>query len=86
MRVEWLPAGKEAALPDEELRAVNVPALVVHGSDDWLISSRHADRYAAMLPSVRRLDIPRGLHGEYLVTSHGDALIEAIRSFLDDRA
>src|SRR5262245_54544141 len=86
MRVDWLPPGKEAALPDEELRAVKVPALIVHGSDDWLISARHADRYVATLPSARRLDIPRGLHGEYLVTSHGDELIEAIRSFLDGRA
>ena len=86
MRVEWLPAGRDAALPDEELRAVQVPALVVHGSDDWLISARHADRYMAMLPAGKRLDIPRGLHGEYLVTSHVDILVEAIRSFLDSRA
>lgn len=86
MRVEWLPAGKEAALQDEELSAVRVPALVVHGESDWLISSRHADRYMAMLPAGKRLDIPRGLHGEYLVTSHGDVLIAAIRSFLDSRA
>ncbi|HJQ98192.1 MAG TPA: alpha/beta hydrolase [Candidatus Polarisedimenticolaceae bacterium] len=85
MRVEWFPPGKEAALPDEELRAVKVPALVVHGESDWLISARHADRYMATLPAAKRLDVPRGLHGEYLVTSHGDLLVEAIRSFLDGR-
>jgi pimeloyl-ACP methyl ester carboxylesterase len=86
MRVEWFPRGREAALPDDELRAVKAPALVVHGESDWLISARHADRYVAMLPAAKRLDIPRGLHGEYLVTSHGDRLIEAIRDFLDARA
>jgi pimeloyl-ACP methyl ester carboxylesterase len=86
MRVEWFPPREEAALRDEELRAVTVPALVVHGESDWLISARHADRYTAMLPSARRLDVPRGLHGEYLVTSHGDALVEAIRDFLDGGA
>ena len=85
MRVEWLPPGKEAALPDEELRSVQAPALVVHGESDWLISARHADRYMATLRSASRLDVPRGLHGEYLVTSHGDLLVEAIRSFLDGR-
>jgi pimeloyl-ACP methyl ester carboxylesterase len=82
-RAERLPPRRQAALSDEELRAVGVPTLVVHGEHDWLISPRHADRYVATLPSARRLDLPRGLHGEYLVTSHGDALLGAIREFLD---
>ena len=85
LRVEWIPPGREAALRDEELRAIGIPALVVHGADDWLISSRHADRYHAVLPRSRRLDLPRGLHGEYLVDSHGDELLAAIRGFLDGR-
>jgi len=82
-RAERLPPRREAALPDEELRAVNVPTLIVHGASDWLISARHADRYQATIAGSRRLDVPRGLHGEYLVHSHGDALVRAIRDFLD---
>jgi len=83
LSAEWPPRRRDAALSDEELRAVGVPTLVVHGAHDWLISRRHADRYAATLSAARRLDLPRGLHGEYLVTSNGDELIAAIRSFLD---
>lgn len=85
LRAEAPPPRLDAALADEELRAVTVPALVVHGGDDWLISSRHADRYAATLPDARRWDVPGGMHGEYLVHSHGDPLIARIREFLRER-
>ena len=85
LRAEVLPSRKEAALTAEELSRVNVPVLVVHGGDDWLISARHADRYATAIAASRRLDLPRGLHGEYLVTSHGDELVAALRDFLDER-
>jgi pimeloyl-ACP methyl ester carboxylesterase len=82
-RAEVPPPAAGAALHDDELRAVGVPTLVVHGADDWLISARHADRYAATIAGARRLDVPRGLHGEYLVHSHGDQLVAAIQEFLD---
>ena len=86
LRAEALPPRREAALSDDELGRVGVPTLVVHGADDWLISSRHADRYVARIAGSRRLDLPRGLHGEYLVDSHGDELVAAIREFLDAAA
>ncbi|HZN56388.1 MAG TPA: alpha/beta fold hydrolase [Candidatus Polarisedimenticolaceae bacterium] len=82
LRAEAPPRPAEAKLTDEELRRVTAPALVVHGGSDWLISSRHAERYAAGLPSVRRAEIAGGFHGEYLVHSHGDELIALIAAFL----
>jgi len=69
-------------ITDDELSRVRVPVLVIHGGDDWLISERHARRYVAGLSNARRLDIPGGFHGEYLVHSHGVELAEALREFL----
>lgn len=82
LRAEAPPFGAEAALKDDELAGVTVPVLVVHGGDDWLISPRHADRFAAKLPHATRVDIAQGFHGEYLVYSHGDELIALLARFL----
>src|SRR5262249_39192394 len=49
-----------SALRDDELARVSVPVLVIHGGDDWLISERHARRYASGLPRATRKDIPGG--------------------------
>lgn len=84
LRATIPPRRGEAALGDDELRRVLAPALVVHGGGDWLVSARHAARYAGALPRARRWDVPGGLHGEYLVHSHGEALIAAIAAFLGD--
>jgi pimeloyl-ACP methyl ester carboxylesterase len=82
LRAEAPPFGPGAALTDEELTSVDLPVLVVHGEGDWLISSRHAERYTTMLPRARRVDIPGGFHGEYLVDSHGDELLALLARFL----
>ena len=74
--------GARGAIGDDELAAVSVPALVIHGGDDWLVTPRHADRYASGLPFAKRVDVPGGFHGEYMVHSHGEGLIDLIRSFL----
>jgi uncharacterized protein len=84
LRATVPPPRGEVALGDDELRRVRVPVLIVHGGSDWLVSSRHAARYAAALPDARRWDVPGGLHAEYLVHSHGDVLIAAIAAFLGD--
>jgi pimeloyl-ACP methyl ester carboxylesterase len=82
LRAERPPFGIDAALGDAELARVAVPVLVVHGTGDWLISSRHADRFVAKIADVRRVDIPGGFHGEYLVHSHGDELLALLTRFL----
>jgi pimeloyl-ACP methyl ester carboxylesterase len=85
LRAERPPRREEGALRDDELAQVRVPVLVVHGGDDWLISARHADRLVAALPDARLWVVPRGFHGEYLVDSHGEALIAAIAAFVGPR-
>lgn len=82
LRAELPPRLAASALPESEIRSVSCPALVVHGGADWLVSARHAARYAAELPRAERRDVPGGFHGEYLVDSHGEVLIDAIRGFL----
>ena len=82
LRAEGLPRAAEARLTDDELRRVTAPVLVIHGGSDWLISARHAERYASGLPSARREVIVGGFHGEYLVHSHGDELIALVAGFL----
>ncbi|HEX4823928.1 MAG TPA: alpha/beta fold hydrolase [Candidatus Polarisedimenticolaceae bacterium] len=73
---------RRSSLRDDELARVKIPVLVVHGEGDWLISERHARRLAGALSASKRLDIPGGFHGEYLVHSHGRELAEALREFL----
>jgi len=85
LRAEAPPARGAGTLRDDELGRVRAPVLVVHGGDDWLISARHAHRYLAALPDARLWVVPRGLHGEYLVDSHGEALIAAIAAFVGPR-
>ena len=83
-RCERLPRLRDRALEDEELTRVTAPALIVHGTADWLVLRRHAARYAARLPRARLLEIPGGLHAEYLVDSHRDALLGAIERFFGE--
>jgi len=82
LRAERPPFGVNGALHDDELARVTVPVLIVHGGGDWLISPRHAERFAAKVPDCRRVDIPGGFHGEYLVHSHGDELVRLLTRFL----
>lgn len=39
----------------EKLETINVPTLVIHGSDDPLIPVEHADKYAPMIPNAKKL-------------------------------
>jgi pimeloyl-ACP methyl ester carboxylesterase len=82
LRAEAPPMGAVAVLTDDELARVAVPVLVVHGEGDWLISPRHAEQYATKLRHARRVDIPGGFHGEYLVHSHGEELLALLARFL----
>jgi pimeloyl-ACP methyl ester carboxylesterase len=81
-RCERLPRLREREIGDEELARIAIPALVVHGGADWLVLRRHAERYAARLRAARLLEIPGGLHAEYLVSSHREPFSRAVGDFL----
>lgn len=85
LHAELPPLWAGSAISDDELARICVPALVVHGEGDWLVSARHAKRYAAGVGLAQRLDVPGGFHGEYMVDSDGDLLVEAIAAFLARR-
>jgi len=77
------PAGLRAlAVRREEAATIRTPTLVVHGTADWVIGRRHAARWASWIPGARLLEIPRGLHAEYLVRSHPRELLAAVDAFL----
>ncbi len=81
-RLAPLPSRPDAGIPDEELRRVSCPTLVIHGGGDWLVSRRHAERYAAAIPRCRLLEIPGGFHAEYLMDSSPGAFLSAVSEFL----
>ncbi len=81
-RCELPPRPSRSALSDAELRAVGAEVLVIHGEADFLVRRRHAERLAAVLPRARLVEIPGGLHAEYLVRSHPDELFETLSEFL----
>lgn len=81
-RVERLPRMRERGLEARDLARIAVPTLVVHGEDDWLISRRHAEAFAAAIPRSTFLEIERGLHAEYLMQSSPEVFVGALREFL----
>jgi pimeloyl-ACP methyl ester carboxylesterase len=81
-RVDWRFPIRRNALPVEELARIAARTLVIHGGRDFLISRRHAERYAAEIPDARLHEIPGGLHAEYLMASHPAQTLEAIGAFL----
>lgn len=74
----------ESEIPEAELAAIELPALVVHCGADWLITRRHAERYATEIRGARLVEIPGALHAEYAVWSHRERLVATIREFLDE--
>ena len=73
---------REGMITAEEIARVTCPVLVIHGTGDWLVSKRHADRWMSGLRRAELLEIPGGFHAEYLMASHPAALLEALRRFL----
>jgi uncharacterized protein len=63
---------------------VHCPALIVHGSDDTLVTSREARRLAAAFPSPPGfIEVPGAGHSD-VVAIGGDALLEHIVRFLQE--
>lgn len=81
-RFEWRAPIRRSALSREELGRIEAATLVIHGGGDFLISRRHAERYAAEIPHATLHEIPGGFHAEYLMGSHPEAALEAIEGFL----
>ena len=73
---------RSLAVRQEQAGAIRQPTLVVHGVRDWIIGRRHAARWAAWIPDARLVEIPRGLHAEYLMRSHPDRLLAVLDDFL----
>jgi pimeloyl-ACP methyl ester carboxylesterase len=80
----WPTALHRSSFTDDELAAIRARTLVVHGADDWLISRRHAERYAGFIPDATLHEIPGGFHAEFLLDSSPEAFIRVVRPFLGE--
>ncbi len=70
--------------PLEVAPRVHRPVLIVHGSDDTLVTSREARRLAAAFPNPPGfIEIPGAGHAD-VVAIGGDALLERILQFLQE--
>jgi competence protein ComEC len=85
-------AGKLAGMPLERPRPTEVarqmtrPTLIVHGTDDYLVSIEDASRLAEAFPSRPRwLDVPGAGHTD-VIDKGGEPLFEQIAQFLDEAA
>jgi pimeloyl-ACP methyl ester carboxylesterase len=55
-------AGQREVLSDDELRALDLPVLILWGERDRFLPSEHADRAAALVPFAQCRIIPRAGH------------------------
>jgi proline iminopeptidase len=67
-----------------ELAAIDVPALVVVGREDWVCPPAGARALAAGLPDARLVEIPGA--GHFPFSEEPAAFLAAVRRFLDDGA
>jgi pimeloyl-ACP methyl ester carboxylesterase len=72
---------RRSRFTDDELGSIRARTLVVHGDDDWLISRRHAERYAGLIPDATLCEIPGGFHAEFLLDSSPDTFIRLVCHF-----
>jgi pimeloyl-ACP methyl ester carboxylesterase len=63
-----------------------VPLLVVHGTDDWLVSARHARRLHDAAREPRGLHfVEGGLHAEAMLADDPEALVAPLEAFFAER-
>lgn len=87
-RFAWLGApGLRRPSPARLVGAIApIPFLVVHGTDDWLISARHARRLHDAAGEPRSLHLVRGgLHAEAMLASDPEALLAPLEEFFGER-
>ena len=67
-------------------RLAPTPLLVVHGTDDWLISPDHGRKLFALAGEPRELVlVPGGLHAEYMLAEDPEPLLLPLRDFFARR-
>ena len=70
-------------MTEQELVGIEAATLVIHGGDDWLVSRRHAERYAKLIPRARLHEVEGGFHAEFMLDSSRDAFMQAVRPFVN---
>lgn len=79
-RYAWKPFMHDPRLP-RWLHVLDVPALVLAGAADRMVSPFHSRTLAERIPGARYLEIPGAGHYPYLETP--DAFLEAVTAFID---
>ena len=71
--------------PIECVDKIKAPILYIHGQDDWLIKPWHSEALYKKTYSKKRLVIiKKGPHAEYLIKTHKEETIRAIRDWLKE--
>lgn len=68
--------------PQRRLRAMQVPTLVVYGTDDIFVSNQNSIKLARHLPNAKLLPLAKAGHEASL--DQGPALLEAVRAWVQD--
>jgi pimeloyl-ACP methyl ester carboxylesterase len=76
----WNPRLHDPSLP-RRLERVRAPTLVVWGAEDRMLDARHADAFAAALPSARVEIVPDAGHA--LIEEHPQRVAPVIADFHD---
>ena len=70
--------------PEDVMARVTAPVLVVHGTDDWIVSERHAHRLHDLASGPKRLHVVAGgLHAEYLLKQDLEGMFRLIGSWIN---
>ena len=82
-RLAFAPLAK--ARPSELIGLVSpTPVLIVHGTDDWLISVGHALRLYERAAEPRTLQlVERGLHAEFMLADDPEPLLDPLTRFFE---
>jgi pimeloyl-ACP methyl ester carboxylesterase len=80
LRAMWR---SQPAYPEDQLRAIRSPLLVVLGEHDEIVRRDHAERLAAVVPGARFAALPEASH--FALWQDPDGLNHAVIAFLDER-
>jgi competence protein ComEC len=82
-RIAGVPLGRPR--PVDVARRLTCRTLIVHGTDDWLVTPAEIARLAGALPiPPDRIEVPGAGHSNVVATG-GDGLIRRIAEFLDEK-
>ncbi|MFN7973796.1 MAG: alpha/beta fold hydrolase [Acidobacteriota bacterium] len=70
--------------PEDVIARVAAPVLVVHGTDDWIVSERHARLLHERAHGPKHLEVvPGGLHAEYLLKQDPDGIFMLLSDWIN---